>query len=110
MAENTNEEKTTSKFMLWLAVISTVLFFGYIFAITFVEVPDSNKQIENLVFGFVSGTLISSIYGYYFGSSASSKSKDKTIQAMTQTSDQDDTPMDTSPFDETSGFTPPMKG
>ncbi len=73
-------------------------------------VPDSNKQIENLVFGFVSGTLISTIYGYYFGSSHSSKSKDKTIQTMSANGGNDDSSIDASPFDETSGFTPPMKG
>lgn len=76
------DDVNTSRFMLRLAALSTVLFFAYVFCITFIAIPEKNSHIVDIVLGFLSGTLISTIYNYYFGSSASSKSKDKTIQDM----------------------------
>lgn len=89
MIKKNNEDSETSKFMLWLAVISTILFFIYIFCVTFFVIPEKNTQIVNYILGFLSGTLISTIYNYYFGSSNSSKSKDKVIQNMSNSNIKD---------------------
>ncbi len=124
---NKPDDVQTSKFMLWLAALSTVLFFVYVFCITFISIPDKNAHIVDIVLGFISGTLISTIYNYYFGSSASSKSKDKTIQAMSDAApvntdkkckdgdsdDGDSNVTDTTDDDsdsEDSDLTPPIKG
>lgn len=79
---NIPDDVNTSKFMLRLAALSTVCFFAYVFCITFLPIPEKNVHIVDIVLGFISGTLISTIYNYYFGSSNSSKNKDKTIQEM----------------------------
>lgn len=43
---------------------------AYIFCITFFTIPEPNRGYANTILGFVMGTLVSPIVGFYFGSSS----------------------------------------
>ena len=52
-----------------LATFLSAVSFLYLFAITFLEIPAENKDNVNIILGFLLGTAISTILGYYFGDS-----------------------------------------
>lgn len=57
-------------------------FFALLYVLIFVTIPPENKDIMNTVVGSLIASF-SSVVGYYFGSSASSKSKDELIANST---------------------------
>jgi hypothetical protein len=56
-------------------------FFVLLCLLLFVEMPQNNKDLLNLIVGALIGCF-TSIVGYYYGSSAGSASKDETINSM----------------------------
>lgn len=65
-----------------LAIVTLVSFFGYIGAVTFLsEAATSNKEFINLALGWLGG-VASTVVAYYFGSSAGSEQKNRTIEQM----------------------------
>ena len=52
-----------------LAAFFSVASFGYLAAITFVAVPKGNADNAKIILGFLLGTAIATILGYYFGGS-----------------------------------------
>ena len=116
MKKENENEKVLIKFGMSIIILT----FIYFFSTTFIIVPQGNNDIRNLILGYVSG-ILSTLAGYYWGSSASSKSKDKTIQTMNDNNAQNGCNGDNcdSDGDVTSGynsdsddddFTPPIKG
>ena len=59
----------------------TVGFFGLMIFMMKWDVPPANKDMLNIMLGALGGAWVS-IIGYYFGSSASSKAKDDTINTV----------------------------
>jgi hypothetical protein len=56
----------------------------YIGAITFGHVPENNVRFADTILGFILGSILSSIIGFYFGSSRSSQSKDIALKDALQ--------------------------
>ena len=52
-----------------LALIITFASFGFLFALLWVKIPDSNKDITNITIGFVLGSFVAGVAGFYFGAS-----------------------------------------
>ena len=52
-----------------LAAFFSVASFSYLVAITFVAVPKDNADNTKIILGFLLGTAIATILGYYFGDS-----------------------------------------
>ena len=50
-----------------LASFFSITSFIYLIAITFCEVPEGNKDNAGIILGFLLGTTISTLIGYYFG-------------------------------------------
>ena len=63
----------------FIAVTLTVGFFMMIGALFVVDVPGDNQRILDLLVGALVGSF-ASLVGYYFGSSAGSKSKDSLLK------------------------------
>ena len=55
-----------------LALIITAGSFVFLFALLFVSIPANNKDITNITIGFVLGSFVAGVAGYYFGSSKKS--------------------------------------
>ena len=81
------KEHVSSKYILYLGCGSLLLFFIYIFAVTFMKVPLENKGYVDIIIGFLSGTIASTVINFYFGNSNVSKSKDKTITDLQDAND-----------------------
>lgn len=57
-----------------LAMIIIILSFIAVFVILRFPIPTENKDLVNVAFGFVLGSGVSGVIGYYFGAS---KNEDK---------------------------------
>lgn len=81
-------KKIELDFIHIFAAIWSVFAMSYVWAITFGAVPVSGTRFADTALGFILGTIIATIIGYFYGSSKSSKDKDAVIQAMTKGQDE----------------------
>jgi len=51
----------------------------WLFKVTFSNIPKDNIRIVDTILGFLIGTIIGGIYGYYFATSQSSTDKNDVI-------------------------------
>lgn len=70
--------KTTIRF--GLAVFWSIFAASYISGITFLDIPKDNHRAVDTVLGFVLGTIVAGIIGFYFGSSQGSSDKTDIIE------------------------------
>jgi len=63
------------KYASWLSVAA----FTYIFAITFIPIPQDSVRFADTILGFVLATVIATILNFFFGSSRQSKDKDTAL-------------------------------
>lgn len=66
-----------------LASLIIAGFFVLLIALVYTTVPETNKDLLNLVVGALIGSF-ATIVGYFFGSSSSSAKKDETISNIVQ--------------------------
>jgi hypothetical protein len=55
---------------------------AYIFAVSFIEVPESNTRVVDTITGFLLGTIIAAIINFFFGSSHGSKDKTNQLNGL----------------------------
>lgn len=58
-----------------LACISVLGFFVVIILLIMKPVPDNNKDLVNVIIGFLGAGLVGGVAGFYFGASKSDNSK-----------------------------------
>lgn len=73
------EDKFSKRFLYWFTLVSTGLGFLYIFAITFVKIPEHSQRFADTILGVVIALVFGSIYNFWFGSSKASQEKSKDI-------------------------------
>ena len=60
---------TASHFIYWYswfwAISSTV----YFFCITFIQLPEGGRDFANIILGFLLGTAVATIIGFFYGNS-----------------------------------------
>ena len=72
-----------SKRFLYFFTIGWSLFVGiYIVGITFGNIPEKNIRFADTILGVLLGTVLAGMFGFFYGSSQSSKSKDETLKAV----------------------------
>lgn len=56
-------------FIYYFALLWSLFAILYIFGITFFPIPEGNQRVVDTILGFVLGTVIASIIGFFFGNS-----------------------------------------
>ena len=59
----------SGKFRAKLATMVMLFSFVYFFVITLIPIPEQSTRIADTILGFLMGTAITTIIGYYFGAS-----------------------------------------
>ena len=59
----------SKRFVYYLASFWSIVAVMYIFAITFISIPEASVRFADTTLGFVLGTVIATIIGYFFGAS-----------------------------------------
>ncbi len=58
-----------SKFVYIFAWFWSVVSSIYFFAVTFLPIPPAAESFANIILGFLLGTCVSTVIGYFYGSS-----------------------------------------
>lgn len=72
------------RFIYYFAAGTAIVTATYIFTITFIKIPDTSIRFVDTILGFLLGTLLATIFNFFYGSSSSSKSKDAALQEITK--------------------------
>lgn len=65
----TQDDVFSKRYVYYLATFWSVVGAMYIFLITFLGIPEANQRFADTTLGFLLGTIIATIIGYFFGSS-----------------------------------------
>lgn len=79
------EKRTEDKrFKYLLTIISVVFTFGYLAAITFAHIPQSNVRFADTIMGALITLILGTVYNYFFGSSEGSRHKTNLLDKTTK--------------------------
>lgn len=76
------DDKFSKRFVYYLAGVSVLLGFLYIYLITFASIPVVNQRFADTILGVVITVIFGTIYGYFFGSSKGSSEKNKIFENL----------------------------
>ena len=82
IAALSQDDKFSKRFVYWLAICWSVFAMSFMIALTFVELPHGNEQYAHTILGFMLGTVVASIFSYFFGTNRTSAIKDTTISTL----------------------------
>lgn len=60
-------DKIAAHFIYWFAWFWSIVSAVYFFAVSFMLVPDSSQHFADIILGFLLGTAVATIIGYFFG-------------------------------------------
>lgn len=63
------DDKFSKRFVYYFAMFWSVFAVVYIGCITFVEIPKENVRFADVIIGFLLGTIIATIIGFFYGNS-----------------------------------------
>lgn len=73
------EDTFSKRFVYYFAIFWAVVVSTYVACITFMDIPEANVRYADTILGFLLGTLVAQIIGFFYGSSRSSQRKDDVI-------------------------------
>lgn len=79
------EDLFSKRFLYIYASILTAVTMIYVFAITFIDIPQANVRFADTILGFLLGTVLSTIVFFFFGSSRNNQKKDEIIKQLSVT-------------------------
>ena len=62
------DDKFVKRFVYYFAVFWSLFAVLFLTGITFLEVPEANTRFADTIVGFILGTVVSTIIGYFYGS------------------------------------------
>lgn len=71
----TSEDKFVRRFVYYFAIVWSVIAATYIGFITFSEIPKENLRFADTILGFLLGTVLAGMFGFFYGSSKGSQDK-----------------------------------
>lgn len=72
----------SKRFVYYFISFWSIIGAGYIFAITFMTIPEANQRIADMTSGFMLGTVLAAMFQYLLGSSFGSNLKNKIFAGM----------------------------
>lgn len=69
MSDNAEHKKAHNAFLYGFAYLWSVSSIVYIFCVSFVAVPEKNIRVVDTIVGFLLGTIIAGLIGYFYGAS-----------------------------------------
>lgn len=69
----------SKRFVYWFALLWSVVCAVYVFMITFTTIPPDNVRFADTILGFLIGSVLGQIFGYFYGTSRLAQSKDAVI-------------------------------
>jgi hypothetical protein len=75
------EDKFSKRFVYFFTMAWSAFAMVYVMLITFGYIPPENIRFADTIQGFMLGTIMSTMFGYYFGSSRSSAAKNEVVNA-----------------------------
>jgi uncharacterized membrane protein len=79
--DQNKKDHLLDKLLFLGAMIFMLSLVGYLYCVTFIPLDPHQSNIASIVIGTI-GPVISLVVGFYWGSSRSSKDKDKAIQQL----------------------------
>lgn len=73
------EDKFAKRFLYLFTLLWSVACLAYVFLITFCDIPAANVRFADTILGFLIGSVLGQIFGFFYGTSSSSRQKDETI-------------------------------
>jgi hypothetical protein len=64
-----SEDLTAKHFIYWFSWFWSIVSTLYFFAVTFVTMPKDSQHYADIILGFLLGTTVATIIGYFFGNS-----------------------------------------
>lgn len=82
-----NSDPLIRRFIYFYAILLTILSFGFLYIVLInpneiIKADSANKDLVNTITGFLLGTTMSAVIGFFFGSSSGSVDKSKQIEKM----------------------------
>lgn len=68
------EDKFSKRFIYYFAAYWSLMATGYLFAITFTQIPETSVRFADTTVGFLLGTVVSTIIGFFYGNSLKKES------------------------------------
>lgn len=79
------EDKFSKRFIYYLTIGVITLTFGFDISLFWVQYPERNHDLINMVCGIINTAGFASIMSFFYGSSKSSHNKQETLDAMAKT-------------------------
>jgi hypothetical protein len=76
------DDKFSKRFIYYFSIFWSICSVTYIYFITFSVIPADNVRFADTILGFLLGTLVSSMFSYFYGTTIGSQNKSKTIDAV----------------------------
>lgn len=71
-------------FVFYFAIFWSVIAAGFIFLVVVIDIPEANQRFADTILGFLMGSVIGPILGFYYGTSKSSEVKTGMLNEMAQ--------------------------
>jgi hypothetical protein len=72
----------SKRFVYYFSSFWSFIAAALLIGIMFIEIPANNVRLVDTTFGFLLGTVLASMFTYFFGSSAGSAKKDNLIEKL----------------------------
>lgn len=78
------EDLFSKRFVYFFAIGWSLFAMAYFAAVTFITVPSGGQRVSDTILGVLIGSILGSIFQFFFGSSRQSQNKDDTIRNLSK--------------------------